>query len=219
MLRYPCLVLDHDDTVVQSEATINYPYFCYILDVLRPGTTIGLEEYTSGCYTLGFIEMCKEKYGFTEQELEIEYSGWKDYINAHIPDLYPGIKDILQEHKARGGMICVVSQSTRNIIKRDYLTHIGFLPNAIYGWDLPEQQRKPNPYSLHDIMEKYQFKPSQLLVVDDMKPAWEMARAANVPIAFAGWGRKDYPHITEEMTQLCDFSFDSIEKFRSFLFG
>ena len=26
MLRYPCLILDHDDTVVQSEATINYPF-------------------------------------------------------------------------------------------------------------------------------------------------------------------------------------------------
>ena len=28
MLKYPCLVLDHDDTVVQSEATVNYPFFC-----------------------------------------------------------------------------------------------------------------------------------------------------------------------------------------------
>ena len=27
MLKYPCLVLDHDDTVVQSEATIHYPCF------------------------------------------------------------------------------------------------------------------------------------------------------------------------------------------------
>ena len=25
MLKYPCLVLDHDDTVVQSEKTIGYP--------------------------------------------------------------------------------------------------------------------------------------------------------------------------------------------------
>ena len=32
MLKYPCLVLDHDDTVVQSEATVNYPFFCYILN-------------------------------------------------------------------------------------------------------------------------------------------------------------------------------------------
>ena len=49
MLKYRCLVLDHDDTVVQSETTSNYPYFCYILDQFRPGETISLEEYTQGC--------------------------------------------------------------------------------------------------------------------------------------------------------------------------
>ena len=27
MLKYPCLVLDHDDTVVQTERAIGYPYF------------------------------------------------------------------------------------------------------------------------------------------------------------------------------------------------
>ena len=54
MLKYPCLVLDHDDTVVQSETTINYPYFCYILDQFRPGQTITLEEYIYGCCHQGF---------------------------------------------------------------------------------------------------------------------------------------------------------------------
>ena len=37
MLKFPCLILDHDDTVVQSEATVNYPFCCYILDQFRPG--------------------------------------------------------------------------------------------------------------------------------------------------------------------------------------
>ena len=31
MLKFPCLVLDHDDTVVQSEATVNYPFFVEFL--------------------------------------------------------------------------------------------------------------------------------------------------------------------------------------------
>ena len=45
MLKYPCLVLDHDDTVVQSEATVNFPYFVYILDQFRPGTKITLRHH------------------------------------------------------------------------------------------------------------------------------------------------------------------------------
>ena len=35
MLNYRCLVLDHDDTVVRSEETVNYPSFLEALKVLR----------------------------------------------------------------------------------------------------------------------------------------------------------------------------------------
>ena len=38
MLKYPCLVLDHDETVVQSEKTIGYPCFCQTLSRIRPGS-------------------------------------------------------------------------------------------------------------------------------------------------------------------------------------
>ncbi len=37
MLNYRCLVLDHDDTVVRSEETVNYPSFLEALKVPRPG--------------------------------------------------------------------------------------------------------------------------------------------------------------------------------------
>ena len=33
MLNYRCLVLDHDDTVVRSEETVNYPSFLEALKV------------------------------------------------------------------------------------------------------------------------------------------------------------------------------------------
>lgn len=218
MLKYRCLVLDHDDTVVQSEATVNYPYFCYILDQFRPGTTITLKEYTEGCYHQGFVEMCKQNYGFTDDELAEEYRGWKEYIKNHIPAPFPGIKEIILQQKALGGLVCVVSHSTKETINRDYLAHFGIQPDEIYGWDLPEHQRKPDPYPLIDIMKKYDLSPTDLLVVDDMKPAWEMASKVQVPIAFAGWGRQNYPEIVAEMTSLCDYAFDKTEQLYQFLF-
>ena len=218
MLKYPCLVLDHDDTVVQSEATINYPYFCYILDQFRPGTTITLQEYVEGCCNLGFADMCRKWYGFTEKELVEDYRGWQAYIVDHIPAPFPGIERIIRRQKAEGGLICVVSHSSDRNILRDYKTHFGILPDAIYSWDLPEHLRKPNPFPLEDIMKKYGLPPEQLLVVDDMKPAWEMASAAGVPIAFAAWGRKEYPAIAAEMERLCDYSFDSTKDLERFLF-
>ena len=219
MLKYPCLVLDHDDTVVQSEATVNYPFFVYILDQFRPGTTITLEKYVHGCCHLGFAEMCRKWYGFTEQELIDEYKGWQEYIMTHIPAPFPGIKNIIRRQKENGGMICVVSHSSDRNILRDYQQHFGIKPDAIYSWDLPEHLRKPSTYALNDIMEKYHFTREQILVVDDMKPAYEMASRAGVPIAFAAWGRQDYPEIMKEMKQLCDFSFDTTAQLEHFLFA
>ena len=218
MLKFPCLVLDHDDTVVQSEATVNFPFFVYILDQYRPGSTITLEEYVEGCCHLGFADMCRKWYGFTEQELVDEYKGWQEYIKTHVPAPFPGIEKIIRRQKESGGMICVVSHSSDVNILRDYRTHFGLEPDAIYSWDLPEHLRKPSTYALEDIMEKYGFSPSDLLVVDDMKPAWEMASKVNVPIAFAGWGRKEYPAVFEEMKKLCDFTFESCAQLERFLF-
>lgn len=218
MLKYPCLVLDHDDTVVQSEATVNYPYFVYILDQFRPGTTITLEQYVHGCCHLGFSQLCRQWYGFTEQELLDEYAGWQRYIQDHIPAPFPGIAHLIHRYKAAGGTICVVSHSCNRNITRDYATHFGIQPDDIFGWDYPEHQRKPSAFPLEQIMAKYHLAPDQLLVVDDMKPAWEMARKVNVPIAFAAWGREEYPAILEEMTRLCDFTFHNPEDLEAFLF-
>lgn len=218
MLKYPCLVLDHDDTVVQSESTINYPYFCYILDQFRPGTKITYEAYIHGCCYLGFADMCRQWYQFTEQELADEYRGWQEYILTHTPAPFPGIDRILRRHKEAGGIICVVSHSSDANILRDYREHFAIIPDAIYSWDLPRHLRKPSAYALKDIMQRYQLRPDQLLVVDDMKPAWEMARSGGVPIAFAAWGRLDCPPILEEMQALCDHTFRSPGELEAFLF-
>ena len=218
MLKYPCLVLDHDDTVVQTEATINYPYFCYILDVFRPGATITLDEYIDGCFHLGFAEMCRQKYHFNEQELIEEYRGWKAYIREHIPSTYSGIERIISRQKALGGLICVVSHSSEEIIRRDYQTHFQLQPDDIFGWDYPEHQRKPNPYPLTQIMKKYDLSPNQILVVDDLKPAVEMASKVNVAVGFAQWSKAKHQDICQEMRKLCQYSFETTETLEQFLF-
>ena len=218
MLKYKCLVLDHDDTVVQSETTINYPYFCYILDQFRPGKTITLEEYIHGCFHLGFAQMCREKYQFTEEELTAEYLGWKEYIRSHIPAPYPGIGSVIKRQKEQGGLLCVVSHSSAENITRDYKTHFGILPDDIYGWDLPEHQRKPNPYPLEQIMKKYNLAPEDILVVDDMKPACQMAEKVGVAVAFAHWGKADSPEICKQMEEICQFSFKTPKELEDFLF-
>ncbi len=219
MLKYPCLVLDHDDTVVQSEKTIGYPYFCYILDQFRPGETITLEQYVRDCHNLGFAEMCRARWQFTEQELVDEYLGWMGYVRTHIPDSYPGIGEIIRRQKEDGGVVCVVSHSSVENITRDYDVHFGIQPDAIYGWDYPEDQRKPNPFPLEDIMKRYGYKPKEMLVVDDMKLAWRMANPLGVEVAFAAWSKTDFPEQSAEMREICDYTFETTKELELFLFG
>ena len=220
MLKYPCLVLDHDDTVVASEESVNYPCFLLLMEHFRPGMQqMDHDTFTRWCFDPGFAGLLREYYHFTEQEMKDEFQMWLDYVKTHIPSAYPGIREIILEQKRRGGRVCVVSHSGRANILRDYREHFGIEPDMIFSWEDPEPQRKPSTYPLKKIMETYRLSPAELLVVDDLKPGCDMAKNAGVEIAYAGWGRKNVPQIGVLMRQWCDYAFDTTEELREFLFG
>lgn len=218
MIKYKCLVLDHDDTVVQSMKTLSYPFFLLELEQFRPGETISLEDYILECHRLGFAELCRQRFHFTDEEMKQEHKQWMEYIMSHIPAPYPGIDQIIHRQKAEGGLICVVSHSHVDNISRDYEAHFGIQPDAIYGWELPPQQRKPNPWPLEDIMARYDLKPEEILVVDDMKLACQMAEPLGVKVCYAGWSGMGVQSLYDEMTKLCGLSFDSTEACYNYLF-
>ena len=83
---------------------------------------------------------------------------------------------------------------------------------------LPEECRKPSAYPLEQIMSTYHLSPNQLLVVDDLKPAWEMCQKVGVEIAFAAWSKQMCPEIIHEMSTICDYTFHSTETLKKFLF-
>lgn len=218
MLKYKCLVLDHDDTVVQTEKTLGYPYFCKILEQFRPGCTISFHDYVLDCHNYGFSEMCVRRWQFTPDEQKEEYRGWMEYVMTHIPAIFEGIGNVIKRQKAEGGLVCVVSHSSNENITRDYWHHFHTFPDAIYGWDLPAEQRKPHPSPLLDIMEKYGLTAKDILVIDDMKLGWNMAHSVNIPTAFAAWGKLEFPELSKEMNMLCDFSFKTTVELFDYLF-
>ena len=67
-------------------------------------------------------------------------------------------------------------------------------------------------------MEKYQLSKEEILVVDDMKLAWDMASKVGVKTAFAAWGKLDFPALCEEMERLCNYTFRTVEALEAFLF-
>ena len=218
MLKYKCLVLDHDDTVVQTMRTLSYPFWCLELEQFRPGTTMTLEEYILKCYQYGFGDMCKICFHFTDEELALEHRQWMDYVMQNVPDYFPGVDRIIHRQKAEGGLLCVVSHSSSANISRDYRVHFGIEPDAIYGWDMLPHQRKPNPWPLQDIMDRFGLQPEEILVVDDMKLACMMAEPFGIDVAFAGWDDMGVPELRREMKELCAYSFHSTKELENFLF-
>ena len=218
MLKYPCLVLDHDDTVVQTEKAIGFPYFRDFIAEIRPGQTLSYPQYVMDCNNTVFADMCRNRWQFTEEELKREHAGWKEYNKHNAPPAVPGIKNIIKQQKALGGLICVVSLSSRDNILRDYSLHFGIQPDAVYDCELPLNQRKPSTYPLENIMDTFHLKPEEILVVDDMKMACLMAQPLHIKTAFAAWSKADFPELKTEMQMLCDYSFDTAAELEHFLF-
>ena len=218
-MKYKCLVLDHDDTVVSSTAEIHYPCFVEYLKETRPHL-VGewtLRRYFVENFHPGITAILRDGLGMDEEELQYEYDYWAEYVKNHIPAAFPGIREIIAEFRARGGIIAVDSHSYRKYIERNFL-HNGLpLPDEIYSWDLPEEERKPSPYTLFQLMDKYSLKPSEVLVVDDLKPGYDMARGAGVDFAAAGWAY-DIPEISDFMSKYGDYYLKDVESLRKILF-
>ena len=213
-LKYPCLVLDHDDTTVNSTATVHYPCFVEYMEKYFPDVHLTLEEYFRYNFEPGVIDLFTKICGMTWEQMMDEENYWKEYVKHHVPAAYPGIREILEEQKRRGGKICVVSHSFADYIRRDYRLNGLPEPDLIFGWE----QRKPSVYPLEQIMKTFGMKPEELLVVDDLKPGYDMARAAGVPFAAAGWAN-DIPEIERFMRENCGLYFKKVVEFGNFLYS
>ena len=217
-LKYPCLVLDHDDTTVNSTATVHYPCFVEYMEKYFPDVHLTLEEYFRYNFEPGVIDLFTKICGMTWEQMMDEENYWKEYVKHHVPAAYPGIREILEEQKKRGGKICVVSHSFADYIRRDYRLNGLPEPDLIFGWEQPPEQRKPSVYPLEQIMKTFGMKPEELLVVDDLKPGYDMARAAGVPFAAAGWAN-DIPEIEHFMRENCGLYFKKVVEFGNFLYS
>lgn len=219
-MKYKCLVLDHDDTVVNSTATIHYPCFIKFLSEKYPDlvNNYTLESYFVKNFHPGVISLFRDEIGMSEEEMKAEEAYWADYVASHIPTAYEGMREIIEEFRAKGGIVAVDSHSLTRYIERDWKANSLPTPDIIYGWDLPKEQRKPSPYTLFDLMKRYSLKPEEIIVVDDLKPGFDMARGAGATFAAAGWAY-DVSEIEQFMRRHCDFYLEKTEDLRKLLFS
>lgn len=219
-LRYQCLVLDHDDTVVNSTVSLNFPAFLDTLRVLRPEAAEGLtvDDYFRYNFDPGFTSYCYEILHFTEEEMQFQTDHWIKQVRTHVPEPFDGMRELLWRFHDAGGTICVASHSMRENILRDYRVNRFPEPEFVFGWDLPPEQRKPAPYALEQIMKTLQLRPQELVVVDDLKPGKDMADEAGVDFIAAGWAHQ-ISEIQIFMKQECQTYCSSVKELEHCLFG
>ena len=218
-MKYKCLVLDHDDTVVNSTATIHYPCFVKYLRERYPHLVENytLESYFEKNFSPGVISLFRDEIGLSAEEMAEEEEYWARYVEDHIPKAYDGMRELLLKFVARGGIIVVDSHSITRYIERDFSHNSLPVPNKIYGWDIPPEHRKPSPYTVLDALKRFSLSPSEVLVVDDLKPGYDMARGAGVDFAAAGWAY-DVPAIESFMRDNCDFYLKTVEDLAALVF-
>jgi len=216
-MKYKCLVLDHDDTVVRSTPTIHFPSFVESMGILRPEVKpYTLEEFLGYCFEPGFHSLCVDMLGYNKDELKVQRDVWRRHTKKVVPPIYDGFEQIILEFKKSGGYICVVSHSEENRIIRDYLAHFDIEPDIVFGWDEDEDKRKPHPYPLKVIMDKLNLKADELLMVDDLKPGLDMSIAAGVDFACAGWSHF-IDSAREYMVEHADFYLYTVGELRELL--
>jgi phosphoglycolate phosphatase/pyrophosphatase PpaX len=176
-MKYKCLVLDHDDTVVNSTATIHYPCFIKFLEDFYPELVKNytLESFFEKNFHPGVISLFRDEVGMTEEEMIEEEKYWADFVETITPSAFDGMREIISRFKREGGIVAVVSHSLTRYIERDYRENDLTFPDIIYGWDMPKEKRKPSPWCINDLAERYSILPSEILVVDDLKPGYDMA--------------------------------------------
>lgn len=215
-MKYKCLIMDHDDTTVNSTKNVHYPSFLAYMKIYRPNLYVSLDDYVKYNFDPGVLPFFTEICGLSEKECEEEQAFWTEFSKSHVSDAFPGIKEIFEKHKEEGGIIAVVSHSLQANIRRDYTHNKLPDPDMVFGWEEPKDERKPNPHSVLKVMEKYNLKPEEVLVVDDLKPGLDMARAAGVKFAAAGWCF-DIPENEKYMRENADFYFKTVKEFADFL--
>lgn len=216
-MRFKCLVLDHDDTSVNSTPCIHYPAFVKILEELRPGTMYTQEEFLTANLPPGLAAFYVKELGFTQEELDREHQIWREHVARVIPPFFPGIPELIGRVRKEGGEVCVVSHSFPEYIRRDYEAAGIPVPSLIFGADSDRSKCKPNPWPLQEIMRLTGFSPDEILMVDDLTAGLEMAHSCGVKFAGCGWGYNN-PQIRSYMKDNADFYLSDVSDLESLLF-
>jgi len=217
-MRYKCLITDHDDTLLDSTVEIHYPCMVECLDVLRPGTPLSFDEFAHYNFDLGFHAYANDVLHLTPEEKVKQAAIWHKWVETHHAAFFPRAIEVLTRFKNAGGIVVVSSHNEAKHIVKDF-EHAGCpLPDAIYGWDLDIEKRKPAVYTIEQIEQRFGIAREDMVMLDDMKIGYNMCKAAGVDFIYADWALKP-ERLRREMRQLATYTAENFLEVENILFG
>ncbi|MBE6819401.1 MAG: HAD family hydrolase [Ruminococcaceae bacterium] len=217
-MRYKCLITDHDDTLLDSTVEIHYPCMVECLDVLRPGTPLSFDEFAHYNFDLGFHAYATDVLHLTPEEKQKQAAIWHEWVQTHHASFFPHVKHVLTRFKEAGGILVVSSHNEEQHILADFKEAGCPAPDAIYGWDLDIEKRKPAVYTIEQIEQQFGIAREEMVMLDDMKIGYNMCSAAGVDFIFADWARKP-DTLRREMRQLATYTAENFLEVENILFG
>lgn len=189
-LRKKCIILDHDDTVIDSQESIHYPLFVAVLKELRPHVApISFEQFIDLSNKLGFTKMCRLVYHFTPDEILYEYEHWKKHVEHMIAPTYAGLESILQRFVQAGGIIVVYTMNAKHNVLNDYARLFNMIPHAIIAHDQYSILRKPYRLSLLQTLSDLNVSVKDCVFVDDSPLVVALKDRLNIEFLAASWAK------------------------------
>jgi beta-phosphoglucomutase-like phosphatase (HAD superfamily) len=224
-MKYKCLMIDHDDTSVDSTPSIHHPAHIEQMKQLgRSHQALKLEDWFKVNFHPGLVNYLNDTLTLTEEESKLCYRVWREFTSKGVhPPFFPGILDLLERFKNNGGVIIVVSHSEPDIIRNHYkqqTEHPGLMPDRIFGWNGNPKENKPEIWPVTETIKQFVLKKEEILVIDDLKPGITMASDSGVDSAGVGWSQShQIPEIKADLSGICTYYFEKVEDLDKLIFS
>lgn len=130
---------------------------------------------------------------------EAVFSCFKSYYVDHCmvkTDLYPGIQEMLQELKAAGYHLAIVSNKLQRGVDELYAHYFSDTVEIAVG-ECPEVRRKPEPDMVFLALQKLGVQTDEAVYVGDSDVDVATARNAGLPCISVLWGFRDQDFLEE----------------------
>lgn len=193
-MKYELVLFDLDGTLVNTLEAITKTVNSAMVE-------LGLEQYSLkesnnliGNGVQGIVDKIFEIKKYSESEItkvkmkEIIRKYYMIYFNFNVR-LYDNIDkllDFLSENNIKMGIITNKDQDLAKKTVEENLKKWKFI--EIIGSNDEKYPRKPNPYNVNKLSEKFKINKNKILFIGDMKIDIDTAKNSNVDIVYCNWG-------------------------------